>query len=366
MARILIVDDDKDILRLMQFSLEKAGYQVELASSGPEGLEIVRANPPQVIIADVMMPEMTGYDFTRAVRAMPGLENLPIIIYSARFQAVDKQAALDAGATDYLPKTVLPPDIIKRIRELLGDETAAGKTSGQLIGFFSLRGGVGVTTLATNIAVALALSRKIPIGLSDLNPVAGHAGLMLGLRPRRHIYNILQNPQPLSEALIRQQLTAHKSGVQLLASPLISPETPGKHTIEAVVSEMGNLFPFTLIDLPHAFTPSLNGLLNNLGKLVLVLSPDVPSLQSAAVAMQMLTRRGFDMERVVPVLNRPTPVPGLAVQTIQKTLRRPLAAEIPFEAHAVTALNSGKPLVLYASQSAAATAIARLAVTLMK
>ncbi|OQY34981.1 MAG: hypothetical protein B6243_05095 [Anaerolineaceae bacterium 4572_5.2] len=122
MAHILIVDDDRDILRLMEFSLKRAGYEVTVASNGPQGLEIVSTITPDLIIADIMMPEMTGYEFTRRLREMPGMESLPLIIYSARFQPIDKQTALDAGATEYMPKTLTPTEIVSQVKKLLGED----------------------------------------------------------------------------------------------------------------------------------------------------------------------------------------------------------------------------------------------------
>jgi len=222
MAHILIVDDDKDVLRLMEFSLKKAGYEVTIASDGPQGLEMASRAAPRLIIADIMMPEMTGYEFTRRVREMPGMENLPIIIYSARFQPVDKQAALDAGATEYMPKTLTPSEIVRRIKEILGEESPALQVQqGTVFAFFSLRGGVGLSSLAVNVAVALAFSQKTPVNLSDLNSFAGHAGLMLDLRPTSHLQNLLNSQTPISSSTLKQHLTGHSSGVQLLASPLL-------------------------------------------------------------------------------------------------------------------------------------------------
>jgi pilus assembly protein CpaE len=367
MATVLIIDDDHDILRLMQFAFQRANYQVTLASDGQEGLEAVERISPDLIIADVMMPEMTGYDFTRQVRAMPGMEKLPIIIYSARFQPVDKQAALDAGATDYMPKTVSPSEIVKRVSELIGEETAASTpTKSVTLAFFSLRGGVGVTSLAINAAIALALGRKTPIGLTDLNPVAGHAGLMLGLRPQSHLYNLLKSKEDLSGAVVKQHLTEHSSGVHLLASPLVSPDTSDKYEVKAVIESLGSLFKFNIIDLPHNLNEAIREVLPELDKLVLILSPDVPSLQSAAAAMRMLPKHGLKQENIMPVLNRNTSIPGLSTEAIEKTLRRTLFAEIPFEPNMIMAINSGKPLVLHSPQSAATTAIARLAVSLTK
>jgi DNA-binding response OmpR family regulator len=127
MANILIVDDDKDILRMLEFALKRAGHEAITTVSGADGLEIIKSTPPHLIIADVMMPGMTGYEFTRQVRQLPDFAELPIVIYSARFQSIDKKTALDAGATEYMPKSTTPSELIKRIDELLIGRTQVGR-----------------------------------------------------------------------------------------------------------------------------------------------------------------------------------------------------------------------------------------------
>lgn len=368
MAKILVVDDDKDILRLMQFTLEKSGHKVLLANNGPQGLDLLRSSPPDLIIADIMMPEMTGYEFTRQVRETPGAKNLPLLIYSARFQPIDKQTAIEAGATDYLPKNVSPGEIINRINSLLQSGDAAKTAQANpLLAFFSLRGGVGVTCLAVNVGVALALSRKQPVSLIDLNPTAGHTGLMLNLRPKYTLQNITKAETPYTDEFILSCFTQHTSGVQLLASPLISDTPPDPEKTKTAIRQLRPLFACNLVDLPHTVTAITDeALLKNVTKLVLILSPDVPSLQSAAAATQILNKQGVDPQKIVPVLNRNTPVPGLSAEAIEKTLRRPLAAEIPFEPKMLPAINNGNPLVLYSPQSVATTAIAQLAAKLIK
>lgn len=367
MAKILVVDDDKDILRLMQFTLEKSGHTVLLATNGPQGLDLLKSSPPDLIIADIMMPEMTGYEFTRQVRETPGAKKLPLLIYSARFQPIDKQTAIEAGATDYLPKNISPGEIISRINSLLqpGD-TAQASQANPLLAFFSLRGGVGVTSLAVNVGVALALSRKQPVSLTDLSPVAGHTGLMLNLRPKYTLQSIIKTDPPYTDEFIRSCLTPHPSGVQLLASPLISEALPDPEKVRTAIRQLRPLFAYNLVDLSHTVAAITNESLLNVTKLVLVLSPDVPSLQSAAAATQLLNKQGVDPQKIVAVLNRNTPVPGLSAETIEKTLRRSLAAEIPFEPKMLPAINNGNPLVLYSPQSVATTAIAQLAAKLIR
>ena len=130
MANILVIDDDRDILRLLEFALNRAGHDVIIASDGQQGLAELEAQKPDLIVADIMMPKMTGYDFCKQVRASSGAVDIPIIIFSARFQPVDKQTALQAGATDYLPKSISPDALVKRIEELLsGAPVAVGNKS---------------------------------------------------------------------------------------------------------------------------------------------------------------------------------------------------------------------------------------------
>ncbi len=367
MARILIVDDDEDILRLIQFTLKSAGHSVNVASSGPDALRMLPEARPELIIADIMMPQMTGYQFTQQVRGMPGMRNLPILIYSARFQPIDKQTALEAGATAYIPKTIAPDDILHHVETLLQQKLALDQaTLGATLAFFSLRGGVGVTSLAVNIATALALSHKSPANLIDLNPLAGHTGLMLGIRPQTYLAQILHSKESLSTDLIKRHLTIHSSGIHLLASPLVADSTPQQHSLQAVVNHVQKNYKYVLLDLPHTPDAALPELLPTVTKLVLVLSPDMPSLQSAVVALQMLSKLGLPLKNVVPVLNHISTVGGLTLKSIEKTLHRPLGAEIPFDSKMTGAINTGKPLVLYSPESPTTTAIARLAAKLIK
>jgi len=133
-----------------------------------------------------------------------------------------------------------------------------------------------------------------------------------------------------------------------------------------VIKSLRSEFKFSVLDLPHIPDPPTLEILPEITKLVLVLSPDVPSLQSAAAGVQLLTQHGLQAEQITPVLNRNSPTPGLTKEIIQKTIRLPLAAEIPFEAEMMTAINSGKALVLQTPKSPTSLAIAKLAVTLVK
>ena len=368
MAKILILDDNRDILRMMEFTLTRAGHQPIVASNGREGLEIIKRDPPQLIIADIMMPEMTGYDFTRQVRNMDGQAELPILIYSARAQSVDRQAALDAGATDYIPKNVSPTEIIEKINSILGEdkETQTGQQATKMIACFSTRGGVGITSLAVNIAVILSMAQKTETCLIDMNPVAGHANLMLGLQPQTNLYTLLASDDPLSPAGIKTFLTGHKSRVQVLASPQTVSEQAVNHTIQDVITAVQPIFRFIIFDLPHVLDADQRELLADLDRLIIPVAPDALSIQSASATIAIASKAGISKEKITLVLNHPTPVSTVAKDKIQQVLPLPLAVEVPYDQSMADAVATGNPLVLHNPKSPTAAALARLAATLIK
>jgi diguanylate cyclase (GGDEF)-like protein len=117
--RILVVDDHPDNVEIIDARLSSRGFTVETASNGEEALERVKANPPHLILLDVMMPLMDGYEVSRRIKADPTLPYIPIILVTARDSTQDKVEGLDAGADDYLTKPVNFPELEARVRSML-------------------------------------------------------------------------------------------------------------------------------------------------------------------------------------------------------------------------------------------------------
>jgi two-component system alkaline phosphatase synthesis response regulator PhoP len=117
--RILVIDDDPVGLRYVRFTLEKHGYQVMTASNGLEGLRKARTEEPDLVILDIMLPGMDGYEICHRLRAEPATARLPILMFSARSQDKDKAVGQQVGADDYLTKPAEPSEIIRRVESLL-------------------------------------------------------------------------------------------------------------------------------------------------------------------------------------------------------------------------------------------------------
>src|SRR5690606_25727475 len=119
MARILVAEDERDIRELINFTLMFAGHTVTLAANGAEAVELVEQANPQLIMMDVRMPKMTGYEACKQIKTMEAYKNIPVIFLSAKGQDEEIQSGLDAGATAYILKPSSPEDLTRRVNEIL-------------------------------------------------------------------------------------------------------------------------------------------------------------------------------------------------------------------------------------------------------
>lgn len=122
--KILVIEDDPSALRLMECTLEREGYQVLGAKDGLEGIKKARNEGPDLIVLDVMLPGLDGFEICHRLRAEPQTAQLPILMLSAKAQEVDKAIGLKVGADEYLTKPADRLEIISRVKTLLAQKTA--------------------------------------------------------------------------------------------------------------------------------------------------------------------------------------------------------------------------------------------------
>jgi two-component system phosphate regulon response regulator PhoB len=116
---ILVVEDDEDIQQLLTYNLEAAGFEVQTSPDGPEGIEAAHAEHPNLIILDLMLPGMDGFDVCRELKRDPETSHIPIIMLTARSEEVDRIVGLELGADDYVVKPFSPRELILRVRAVL-------------------------------------------------------------------------------------------------------------------------------------------------------------------------------------------------------------------------------------------------------
>jgi len=135
MPKILVVDDEKNILELVRFNLEREGYQVLTALDGAQGLNLARTHVPDLILLDVMLPEMSGLEVCQELRHDAVTKNIPIIMLSARSEELDRVLGLEMGADDYVTKPFSPRELLARIkarlRSIRSEEVRKEETLGE-------------------------------------------------------------------------------------------------------------------------------------------------------------------------------------------------------------------------------------------
>src|SRR6185503_16107067 len=213
-------------LRLVGLMLQRQGYQISAATNGQQGLEKAFDEDPDLILLDVMMPDMDGYEVTRRLRQNPSTLETPILMFTAKTQLDDKVIGFEVGANDYLTKPTHPSELQARVKTLLsrgGDKKEATGASkdlnrGYVIGVLGARGGLGTTTMAVNIGSGLQARTKAEVIVAEMLPGQGALALDVGVTNSKGLVDLLSLTK-LSEITrdsVREMLVAHPSGIKLL------------------------------------------------------------------------------------------------------------------------------------------------------
>jgi DNA-binding response OmpR family regulator len=123
MPRILVAEDEKDIRELIAFTLRFAGFDVLLATNGAEAVEVAEAERPDLVILDVRMPKMSGYEACRRLKENPQTASMPVVFLSAKGQDSEIQQGLESGAEEYILKPFAPDELIQQVRDILNRHT---------------------------------------------------------------------------------------------------------------------------------------------------------------------------------------------------------------------------------------------------
>ncbi|MCE1253871.1 MAG: response regulator, partial [Anaerolineae bacterium] len=146
--KILIVDDDLETIRLIGMVLQRQGYQIITATNGNEAINLASREQPNLILLDLMMPDMDGYQVTRQLRENPRTSKIHILMFSAKGQVEDKITGYESGVDEYLTKPIHPAELVARIKSVLSRSTSSEASSvkkGYTIGIISAKGGLGVS-----------------------------------------------------------------------------------------------------------------------------------------------------------------------------------------------------------------------------
>jgi len=374
-ARILVVDDDDFILKLLTVALSRAGHTVFTASDGSEALSQVNGIQPDLIILDVGMPGLDGYEVCRKLRRRPRFAHLPIIMLTANDTLEQKLKGFEAGTDDYMVKPFQPAELEARVQVLLQRkgpvlESQMAPIEGQITAVFSLRGGAGVSTIATNLALGLVHTWGLPTTLVDMVFTCGHDALMLNL-PLHNTWADLVGvaPEDLDRDTVMQALLSHSTDLQVLAAPP-TPEEGDLVSGGLVSSALGLLTEcnhYLVLDLPHDFQERTLIGLDMAHKIMAVMTPDIASVYGMKRTLEIFDSLGYDPSIISLVLNQTFERRGVPREAIEDTLGRPVNFAIPFASEQlVDAINRGVPPVEKSPDSRLGTLFRDIAFDLSK
>ena len=369
--QILIVEDSEITLYKLKAILVRLGYSVSAHDKPSSALEWLSASPdaPDLVITDVVMPGMDGYAFVKQLRGNPKTAKVPVIMLTSQTEIRDKVAGLEAGADDFLSKSVSPDELELRVKALLTRNLEKSKSISQsaskVYTVFSLRGGVGTTSIAVNLAVAIAQLHQIKPCLWDMALSGGQCALMLNVRPRNTLASLAGWPEgSIEEGLLSSMLLDHESGISLLPAPQSFEEGDliTKATVDLVWPPLQLIAPYIIVDGGNHFTDPMISILERSDKVLLMIAPELASVNAAYQAMRIFEELGLEKSKILPVVNEIFPRSSLSTVKIAEGLKTNIFAEIPFDTiNMVKAINQGMPYFMLAPKSPVSIGFSKIA-----
>jgi len=314
--KILIIDDDLDTLRLVGLMLQRQGYQISAATNGQQGLEKAFEEDPDLILLDVMMPDMDGYEVTRRLRQNPSTLQTPILMFTAKTQLDDKVIGFEVGANDYLTKPTHPSELQARVRTLLARVNNKKSVTGSLkdlkrgygIGVLGARGGVGTTTMAVNLGAGLQSRTKAEVIVAELLPGQGALALDVGVTNSKGLVDLLSMNRlsDITRDSVREVLVPHPSGLKLL---LASDRPRDMHLInqtanyETLVKKLSGLARFVVLDLGVGIQPFAEKILPLCNEVLVILEGVPNTIIHTKALIDDIAELGIPKKNIKIVLN---------------------------------------------------------------
>ncbi len=366
--RVLFVDDEQSIRKLLVTYFERRGYRVEAVADGLEALRAVQDDRPGLVVTDVNMPNLNGFELTRRLRANRRTSNIPIIMLSALKSEDEVLRGYGAGADEYVPKPIELAILAAKVETLLrrGREIAATPPPtrpSQVIAFLHGKGGVGATTLAANVAVLLASSSVDTVAVLDLDPQAAAVAMLLDLRPARVLAELARlAPTEVDDDDLAELVARHESGVRLLTSSN-SPEKAELVTVattQRALAWLRGQADYVLVDGAPTFSEPNLAVIDVANAVCLVTAPRLTALKATQDQLAVLATLAVPVEKTTLCLNRTSPG-GLDIERIGAVFRRRPDVVIPYTPVFDDVADSGRPFVLASPDNAATSALRALA-----
>jgi pilus assembly protein CpaE len=360
--------ETKRAAQLGHFSvIGEAGY-------GVEAVTVAKEHTPDVFLVSFEEPVALALQTIAALAdAVP---NAPTIVYSSLADAGSVRRAMIAGARDYIIKPLKPEDLSRAVYGVLEQEERkrmrdAGETSeaaarGTIITVFGAKGGIGKTTISTNLATTLAKMTGANVCLVDMDTRFGDVAIMMDVAVEASIADVARRIDELDRDKIRDYLVKHHSGVSILPAPLHPTEwrnlTP-QH-IEKIVELLAQTHDYVVIDTPGTFNELIATTLELANLILLVTSMDIASIKDTALALEMLRAASVSEDKVKLTINHSTAANSLREEDVSRVLEYEVFWQIPHDLAVSSSTQLGQPIVIAKPYARVSRAIIDLAHTL--
>lgn len=364
--KILVIEDDAVSLRLIEYALRKEGYEVLLAKNGLEGINKAQSKEPDLIILDIMLPGIDGFEVCHRLRANPQTAHLPILILSGKAHEADRATGLKLGADDYITKPVSPRELVSRIELHLARKVSARSKT---IAFIGTKAGVGTTTLVVNLAITLSQEGKRVI-VTDLSSYNGKLSQQLGLKPEKTISELLEKPvDTIKHRELEGALITHHTGVKLLNLPppdeMVEELSPTN--VNLLFGRLREVADYILLDLSTPLTTLRKAALGRCDLVILVSLLQPGTLPDLKTISSLLQKMGVAKKKLrVVLLDREEIFPEEALSNLKSLIEMDtklrLLGIIPYDTKAALQLVPGTaPLILSNPNSRLAWSIREIA-----
>ena len=354
-AALTLVALERDPLAIAAIHAATADGQLALAGvfqQLPDFVAAVVARHAAVALLDL---DDSGDDAAIAVRTVLAVApECCVVVTGKDASPAIISKAVSAGARAFILRPFTAVELSGTLRDAYsnmaalrrlqrGESPTPRRDRGHLVAVYSPKGGVGCTTIATNLAVALAGKTKRPVGIVDLDLQFGDVGVALDLRSANSVVELVAHADSIDEALVDDIFVSHQSGVRALVAPenIALLESLDPHRVVRAVEGLRDHFGYVVCDLWSSLDDLTMAMLRVADRIVLVTTPELPALKNIRRVLAATGPLLLD-ERTQIVLNRYPAKTGVSVAEVQKNLGRPVSATIPSEGIGMTdAINQG-------------------------